>query len=236
MNAEFFTNDKFKDPSISRNELDLFTTDFIGRIENKTNSVLPVPEFTILVTYYKNFKGSLGKVKVDSMFQIEGTMSREDATDEIMEYVRRKEGVINDIFPNKGVGYVAFYPAGLTEYHQATVEGMRDLMTRYLAAATKYKVEVGQKFVDDVTALIALYDNARTEQVKEITTNSSSGNTVRNNRKALTMHLTKCLHLIGADTIEKPDEFSSYFNFGLLEVDNNNPGDEGGNIPPVEKK
>jgi hypothetical protein len=232
MDAQDFTVDKFKNPSISRNELDLFTTDMIGRIENKTNSVLPESEFTVLVTCHKNFKGSLGKVKVDSAFQVEGTISREDATDEILEYVRRKEGVINDIFPNKGVGYVAFYPAGLTEYNQATVEGMRDLMVRYLAAATKYKAEVGQKFVDDVNALIALYDNARKEQVKDITTNSTSGNTVRNNRKALTLHLSKCLHLIAADTIEKPDEFNSYFNFGLLEVDNDKDGVDNGDTPP----
>ena len=232
MDAQDFTVDKFKNPSISRNELDLFTTDMIGRIENKTNSVLPESEFTVLVTCHKNFKGSLGKVKVDSAFQVEGTISREDATDEILEYVRRKEGVINDIFPNKGVGYVAFYPAGLTEYNQATVEGMRDLMVRYLAAATKYKAEVGQKFVDDVNALIALYDNARKEQVKDITTNSTSGNTVRNNRKALTLHLSKCLHLIAADTIEKPDEFNSYFNFGLLEVDNNKKKKDDGDTPP----
>jgi hypothetical protein len=43
---------------------------------------------------------------------------------------------------------------------------------------------------------------------------------VREARKALTMQLTRCLLQIASYTIENPEEFNSYFNFSLLEVDN----------------
>jgi hypothetical protein len=42
-----------------------------------------------------------------------------------------------------------------------------------------------------------------------------------NYKKALTLFLTKLVLLIAAESVEKPEQFNSYFNFGLLEVDNN---------------
>ncbi len=51
---------------------------------------------------------------------------------------------------------------------------------------------------------------------------------MQKNRKALTGHLTTCVLLIAARTIGNEAAFNSYFNFGLLLADNENP------TPPEE--
>jgi hypothetical protein len=43
---------------------------------------------------------------------------------------------------------------------------------------------------------------------------------LRESRKALTLQLTRCLLLIAADTIENPEAYNSYFNWELLDIDN----------------
>jgi hypothetical protein len=220
MNAQNLITDKFKSAEFSRNELDLFTIDLISKIQKKTNAVLPKSEETLLVTCYQNFKSGLGQVATDSAVKKAGTITKEDAFDEVIDFIRRKEGVIKDLFPKGSPTYTEFYPAGLTEYNKAGVEGIKNLLVRYMAAAQKHKAALSPQFITDLTALENLYKDARDEQVDKISTNKSSITLVREARKALTMQLTRCLLQIASYTIENPEEFNSYFNFSLLEVDN----------------
>jgi hypothetical protein len=48
----------------------------------------------------------------------------------------------------------------------------------------------------------------------------STQSQIRESRKTLTVFLTKLVLLVAAELVEKPEQFNSYFNFGLLEVDN----------------
>ena len=220
MRFQTLINDKFKDTEFSRNELDSFASKLIANAQKNPNSVLPKPEEAILVTNHKKFKDNLGTLSTDSALNKGGTITRQDAYDDIIDFIRRKEGLIKDTFGKGSAAYINFYPQGITEYNKSTVEGMKDLMVRYVNVATKFKTELGQPFIDQVIALQNAYTNARDEQVDGQSTNKSSQTMLRESRKALTLQLTRCLLLIAADTIENPEAYNSYFNWELLDIDN----------------
>jgi len=62
--------------------------------------------------------------------------------------------------------------------------------------------------------------NARNEQATDIGSNKSAQSTISDSRKELTLLLTKIVLSIAANSLENATQFISYFNFGLLEVDN----------------
>lgn len=58
--------------------------------------------------------------------------------------------------------------------------------------------------------------------------------TIRYSRKILTIQLSKLVLLIAVVSIDNTEQFNSYFNFGLLEVDNNKTPTEVEPNPEVE--
>jgi hypothetical protein len=220
MKYQTLITDKFKSNDFSRNELDLFAAKLIANAQNNSNSVLPKAEESLLVTAHQNFKANKSTLTTESGLNKGGTITREDAYDDALDFIRRKEGLIKDTFGKGTAEYVNFYPQGLTEYNQATVEGMKDLLARFVTIGKKHVGELGQPFVDQATALQDAYANARDSQVEGQSTNKSAQTILRESRKVLTMQLTRCLHLIAAYTIENPLAYNSYFDWDLLEVDN----------------
>jgi hypothetical protein len=221
-----FIKDQFESDTFSRNELNLFTAELIGRIAKILNPALSQAQIDKLVDIHTRFVAEYGKLVTKSAVQLGGTISREDAYDDVIDFIKQQEGAVKAKFGKNTAQYVEFYPAGTTEYHAATVEGLKILLTRYVAAATKYKTELGADFLTEITALETAYTNARDGQVGDKSANKTTQAKLRAIRKELTLHLTKCLLVIASETLENENDFLSYFNFGLLEVDNDNSIDE----------
>ncbi|MGB4774765.1 MAG: hypothetical protein WBP45_06320 [Daejeonella sp.] len=228
MKFERLTRDLFADRQYSRNELNLFTSDFIGRYTKTPNAVPISAEMSILETIYQKFKAGLGELSATSAFQKGGTISKQDAYDDVLDFIKTKEGTIKGIFTKGSAAYTEFYPQGLTQYHNASVEGMKVLLISYVATAEKYKAQLGAAFITELTDLQTAYVNARDEQVDKKTDNSTTQSRLRESRQELTLQLTKCVLGIAMHTLKNEAAFNSYFNFGLLEVDNDkSTGEEG---------
>ncbi len=220
MQFERLTRDLFTSDQYSRNELNLFTSDFISRYKKTANPVLPAAEMSLLESTYQKFKDGLGELSTKGAFQKGGTVSKQDAYDDVLDFIRTKEGIIKGTFKKGSAAYTEFYPMGLSQYHNASVEGMKVLLVSYAAAANKYKAELGATFITELTDLQLAYTTARDEQVDKKGDKASAQTLLRESRKELTMALTKCLLLIAANTVSNEEAFMGYFNFGLLEVDN----------------
>ncbi|MGB4773740.1 MAG: hypothetical protein WBP45_01085 [Daejeonella sp.] len=228
MKFERLTRDLFADRQYSRNELNLFTSDFIGRYTKTPNAVPISAEMSILETVYQKFKAGLGELGTTSAFQKGGTISKQDAYDDALDFIRTKEGTIKGIFKKGTAAYTEFYPQGLNQYNHASVEGMKVLLVSFAATADKYKAKLGTAFITELTDLQTAYTNARDEQVGKKSDNSTTQSRLRESRKELTLQLTKCVLGIAMNTLENEAAFNSYFNFGLLEVDNDKgTGEEG---------
>ncbi|MES2382177.1 MAG: hypothetical protein V4538_14115 [Bacteroidota bacterium] len=223
MNYLKLTKNLFGSQTFSRNELNLFATDLISRLTTMQNSVLPTADKTLLVTLHQDFVNTYGTLAMSSAVQKGGTISRQDAYDAILEFIGREEGAIKAKFGKNTPIYTEFYPQGLREYYGATVEGIKVLLYRYSATAAKYTAQLSADFVRNLTTLQTAYVDARETQVSSKSSKKSSQTEMQKNRKALTEHLTTCVLLIAARTIGNEAAFNSYFNFGLLLVDNDNP-------------
>lgn len=224
------TLDLFKSAKISRNELDLFTSDFLKRVQVKGTDLIPQAQTDLITTAYKNFKTNLGLQANKGALQKGGTLTRKEAFESVIKFIRREEGLIKSKFGKPSAAYLEFFPQGLTEYSQAKVEGLTNLLVRFVAAAEKHKLALGQDFLTEITELQITYTNARDDQGTSIAVNKNVQSEVRDTRKILTLQLTKVVLLVAANTIENAELFNSYFNFGLLQIDNDNPSD------PIEPK
>ncbi len=223
MNYSRLTKNLFGSRTFSRNEINLFTVDLISRLTTMQNSVLPTADKTLLINLHQDFVSTYGELATNSAVQKGGTMSRQEAYDAIVAFIVREEGAIKAKFGKHTPIYTEFYPQGLKEYRIATVEGIKVLVFRYSAAAAKYTAQLSTDFVRNLTTLQTAYADARDTQVSSKSNRKSAQTELQKNRKALTEHLSKCILIIAANTIENETAFNSYFNFGLLLVDNENP-------------
>jgi len=222
-NYASYTRDIFTSAHFSRNELNLFTVDFESRVIGISVSVLQQADKDKLTLLRANFQTDYGNLATKGAQQKGSTITKQDAYDDVIDFIKRKEGAVKSEFDKGSAVYTEFYPMGITEYATATVEGLKILLVRYVAAATKYKVQLGAAFLTSITDIQTAYTNARDEQVTGKSDNKTMQTILRSSRKDLTLHLTKCLLITAANTLEDENAFLSYFNFGLLEVDNDNP-------------
>ncbi len=214
------TKNLFRSKELSRNEINLFTVDLISRLNTIQNAVLPEADKTLLVNLHQNFVSTVGDLATNSAIQKGGTMSRKDAYNALLEFITRQEGAIKARFGKNTPVYTEFYPQGLKEYHGATVEGIKVLLFRYSATADKYKALLSTDFVRNLGILQTAYIDARDTQVSAKSIRKLAETELQQNRKALTQHLSKCILIIAAHSIDNEAAFSSYFNFGLLRADN----------------
>lgn len=226
MNYVKHTKDLFQSSNFSRNEINLFSVDFISRLNTIKDPLLPSTEIAKLTTLHQTFASNYGALATTGAVQKGETITRQDAYDDILDFIKRQEGAIKSKFGKGSANYIQFYPLGVTEYYGSTVEGIKVLLVRYVAAAQKFENELGKDFVKTITDLQTAYTSARDNQVALKSGNKSAQTELRESRKALTLQLSKCLLIIAANSLEDEKTFLSYFNFGLLEVDDNNPSEE----------
>jgi len=236
MKFEKLTNDLLENKQYSRNEINLFGGDMIARIKSMINSVLPPAELTVLETLHNQFTKHLSDFTNKTYIQISGTISKQDAFDDALDFIRTKEGIIKGTFRKESAEYAEFYAQGLSAYNNAKVEEMKALLNNYVLAAKKHQAKLGVDFVNEVTALQTAYETARDEQVDKKGDNSSIQAQLRDSRTELTMQLSSCILMIASKHIKNPEGFLAYFNFGLLEVDNDKSTNDETIIPPPDGK
>lgn len=222
-NYASYTRDIFTSSHFSRNELNLFTVDFESRVIGISVSVLQQADKDKLTLLRANFQSDYGNLATKGAQQKGSTITKQDAYDDAIDFIKRKEGAVKSEFDKGSASYTEFYPMGITEYATSTVEGLKILLVRYVAAATKYKVKLVAAFLTSIIDIQTAYANARDEQVTGKSDNKTMQTISRSSRKDRTLHLTKCLLITAANILEDENTFLSYFNFGLLEVDNDNP-------------
>lgn len=220
MNFAKLTDDLFDRQHYSRNELNLFAGHHVSALESLPNLPMPASMVSATKASYTAYQASLGLLATKGAQQVGGTITREDAKEEVIAFISRKEGLVKSHFGKKSAAYAEFYPQGVSEYATATVEGLLALLERYYAIADKYKAIVGEAFVGEFDQLRLQYAEVRQSQSTGITLNKDAQAQVREARKALTLQLTRNVLTIAAACIESPDAFGRWFNFGLLEADN----------------
>ena len=164
MDPSFLTNDRFDRSDYSRNEINLFASDFAGRLENLPNPVLSPDDRALVRSLLTAFQSALGVQATTIGQQVGGTLTRQQAGDAARAFISQQEGLVRAKFGKASAPYLEFYPQGISEYQRATVEGLRALLERYATAATNHSQQLGESFKSEVLALKQQYNAARDSQ------------------------------------------------------------------------
>lgn len=222
MNPSILISDRFDKKEYSRNEINLFASDFAGKLETLPNPVLLPAQRALVRSLLTTFQASLGQAAITEGVQKGGTLTRIQAGDATKDFISRHEGLVRSKFGKESAAYLEFYPHGIGEYQRATAEGFRALLMRYVNAAVKWVQPLGEAFKAEVLAMQQQYIDARDSQTEVKGTHSDAADQVRAARKALTVELTRSLLLTAAASVDDPEGFNRWFNFGLLQADNPN--------------
>ena len=135
---------------------------------------------------------------------------------DFVELVRQKEGFVRGTWGRHSPQYKEFFPRGIGEYSRANLSNVENLMVRMISAATKYKDELGQPFLDLFTRVHSDFVQIREQQLQKFGTVSTRKQTTRAKRDVLTEQLMKNLLTIAVDSIGEPQRLSEYFDQSIV--------------------
>ena len=215
-NLAFFFKNPFDDENISDERKNSFARDHINRTTDNNPGGRYTPMITATQTYYDGYFGKIVETGGSLALRKSKTITVEEVSKQVKNLISQKEGVIKDIWPKKSSGYTEFYPSGISEYWDATRDGILPLLDRYIEACGRHTGQLPANFVDQFRELRADYDAARSEQQQK------KGDVVEDKeatvaaRKALDTQLFKNLLQIAQDFAGNPGMLSAYFDQSII--------------------
>lgn len=210
--------DLFKEKNLSDNNLRTFAEEFLVRLGNnnpggKYNQLL-VDTTTLYQSYYGTMlsqlnKNALGKATAVAMNQ---------ALDAVLRKLRSLQGLVKYKFGEESGVYRELYPQGMTEYYHARLGEYSILLVRYRALATMHLSAEYPHEMDELNTLIQTFFDARKAQENVHAQVDITATNRHENRKALTLQLTRALLIIASDHLENPDKFDDYYNPEVLPI------------------
>lgn len=218
MNPEKLIEDLFDDKNLPDYKLRGFTEDHLLRLSLPANNPGGIYNtlFADITLSYNAFFGKItGESTKDAISQ--GlTITMENAKGEALALLSRLEGLVSFKFGKNSAIYQEFYPYGMSEYHDANLPELPTLLQRYVNAASAHLVVSNPAETADVMAKIGSFNTARAAQLATFGEVETLQTGRRQDRKALTLQLTKGLLTIAINNLENPDNFNNYYNPSYL--------------------
>ncbi len=216
INLELLFTDLFADEKITNERLASYTLDHIERITANN----PGGVFGSLIVNTQAAADALGQalnLKGGSMGdQKASTVTKNQARINFNNYIRQQEGTIKGKFGETSTPYIQFFPNGLTPFGRATDLEYRLLVDNIIARANQYLADLGQPFLDAVTALGQAYETAENNQTTEKGDVSNASDTLTTERTDLTAQLTVNALSIALQFTLQPEKATVYFDTSLL--------------------
>jgi hypothetical protein len=198
INMETFFKNHFNTSKISDENLRKFAEINLQRMAAKNVG----GEFTTMITdtttAYNNYFGSI--IDEDTKFAVQQglTIAVNNSVENFKKAVSQKEGIVRGTFGKDSPEYQEFFPLGVTEYSQATLQNVEMLMQRFVTAANKYTVELGAALETQFQGYLTAYQTARASQLLKIGEVADSKTDTSFKRDEVENELMKNVHLIGA--------------------------------------
>lgn len=213
--SRFFEN-LFDDKEISVGELTNFSSDHIERL--RANN--PASEFDQLLedteTKHNALETAVNALGTDTAQREGRTKDMNEVVADFKKSVSRVEGLISYTFGRQSGTYQEFYPQGITEYTNMTIEQAEELIKRFSTAVDNHGPELPSGVVAEFQQHLADYQAARTEQLKEKGEVGGSRDEVRKAQLALQLQLTVNVLTIALKFSNDTEKADVYFDQSLL--------------------
>lgn len=215
-NFDVFFKIHFDSVEISDDELNLYTAENIKRLA-------AVPRFSeitaSLLAAHSVYFGAITDEATNAAIQKGLTHSMETAKDAFFKTAGRHEGAIRSKFGENSPEYLRFFPVGLTEYREATMENIDQKLTRLAKAFSDLGSRLDPEVVADFTAasvggapprgVIPAFQSARAAQLVAKAANNASKMPSATTREALEIECQRALLTVALDALDKtPAEVS----------------------------
>lgn len=143
----------------------------------------------------------------------------------IEETVSRQSGLVVAKLGKDSPAYLEFFPAGLTEFHNARDSEVAPLLERLIEAATAHLPELTPTFQELSDTWEAVTGEASSRRAKRKTTAEGRADAIQ----ALEIQLTRNLLTLALEFLGQPEKANVFFNSSLLynRVSGDEEADEG---------
>jgi hypothetical protein len=207
--------DLFDKPEFSNNEILDFSTDHAAKFK-KDDSGKYTAHIAATDQKLTTFKDASQSESGSSTVKKSNTSTKVSAKQELLDFIRIKEGVVKDIFRKQPAVVIEFYPQGLAEFNKCKIGDWPKLAKRYLDTANKYKTKLGNDFITEATTLVTNLTDGRKDQVDSIADHNADAKAITTARKALTLQLSANVYAIASNNVGNGDAATLYFNESLL--------------------
>ena len=216
MNIERFFEIQFDDPYINRQQLRKFMEDHLKKIAiNNTNNLYDTL-LTETQQLYETYFGTLNDVDTSNALQQSRTKSMENVRGQFSALMRRREGLISNSFTEDSPEYQEFFPHGITEYTEATLENVETLMVRIIGASATHSAELGTSLSAEFSKLKDSFIVARGKQLEQKGVVGKSSEAAGQSRNAAEIQLTKNLLTIVLNNIGNTAAAAMYFDKSII--------------------
>ncbi len=217
------------DPRIAREKKRKFIEDHLQRLAANNTANQYDLLINAMEAAYDAYFGKL--TDRDTLFAIQQsrTQSMNNVKKLFIDTVQQREGLIRNFFNDTSPQYQEFFPNGLTEYDNSTLQNVETLMTRMVTACTNHQLVLGLPVVAEFTAIKNNFLLARGAQLVkkgEVTDKSAEIETaeVAVNRQFQINLLTLALEFLG------DAEGLKFFDESIVRVPSNKDNDGLGRI------
>jgi len=177
-------------------------------------------QFTAMITATTNayvaYFGAITNEKTKFAIQQGLTIAMNNVVDGFKKFVSQKEGTIRGAFGKDSPAYQEFFPAGLTEYSNATLLTVETLMATFTAAVERHNTELGAAMQSDAENFLTDYKNARAAQLEKIGEVKGQKVTTSTTRDVIENELMKNVYLIGSMYVGNIEQCMAFFDQSII--------------------
>ncbi len=225
ISIERFFENQFDDKSISRQTLRKFTEDHLQRlaVQNTDNVYDAIINST--ETAYQQFFGDLKDRDTSFALQQSRTKNMKNVLEAFKAKLQQREGLVKNAFLEDSPEYQEFFPAGLTEYTNATLANAETLMNRVATAFGAHSTALGAATATEFAGFVTQFKTARGTQLQQKGKVSDATEATEASRNVLEIQLTTNLLTIALNNIGNTAAAASFFDQSILYL--KNTGDYG---------
>lgn len=235
LNIIRLTNNIFDDKNLSEANLQVFAEKHIVALTNDNPGGIYTTILSDVTLAYTAFFGSVSNEAYKKSVSEGNTINMNNALKAAMDRIIKTEGLVKYAFGENSSEYEAFFPLGLSEYHNAPLGEIGVLHTRFLQAANDFLFAQYPADVALIQQDFNLFKNMRDLQLSGLNQVETSGSGKREDKLKLAEQLTKNALFIAMNNINKPDVFDNYFDISLLPIERGNTTETfTGTVQPAE--
>jgi hypothetical protein len=228
LNPQRLVNDLFDDNDLSDPMLRAFSDDHMLRLQNNNPGNIYDPLIADTTAAYTSYYGSMVSEETKESVTEGLTIAMNNARDAVLKDIANLQDLVIYKFGQDSSEYQEFFPLGMDEYYQARLDDLTTILDRFETAANLHLNVDHAGEVAEVSGLIADYKTARQNQKDAFSETDTLRTERRENRKVLTMQLTKNFLTLALDFLEDPDRYDDYYDPQYLPLRSGGGDDDDG--------